>query len=188
MFLLPLVITSHSSKVRRTSYLSLLRSAPRSRSSSSSGHGFSQRCEFVLLLELLKEYRKLDDEVTMRINRTTAQFRDRDRMGATGKGSVQQQACAYLWQELVGMCARDANPNITRSFDFTFSANWKRRAEIIDYCVKVLGEEARAAQSDHDHYRDRDRPGASVEHPPLSGGVTNEVKARILFGSTWIEL
>ena len=55
-----------------------------------------------LSLELLKEYRKLDDTVTMRINRTTAQFRDRDRMGASGKGTVQEQACSYLWQELVG--------------------------------------------------------------------------------------
>lgn len=55
-----------------------------------------------LPVELLKEYRKLDDSVTMRINRTTAQFRDRDRMGASGKGSVQEQACSYIWQELVG--------------------------------------------------------------------------------------
>ncbi len=38
----------------------------------------------------------------MRLNRTTAQFRDRDRLGATGKGNFQDQACAYLWQELVG--------------------------------------------------------------------------------------
>jgi hypothetical protein len=39
----------------------------------------------------------------MRINRTTAQFRDRDRkLGASGKGNVQEQACAYLWLELVG--------------------------------------------------------------------------------------
>ena len=55
-----------------------------------------------LLVELLKEYRKLDDTVTMRINRTTAQFRDRDRIGPSGKGSIQEQACSYLWQELVG--------------------------------------------------------------------------------------
>lgn len=67
------------------------------------------------LLELLKEYRKLDDTVTTRINRTTAQFRDRDRLGASGKGSVQEQACAYLWKELVG--ARGPNPIITRRLD-----------------------------------------------------------------------
>ena len=66
-------------------------------------------------LELLKEYRKLDDAVTTRINRTTAQFRDRDRLGASGKGSVQEQACAYLWKELVG--ARGQNPIITRRLD-----------------------------------------------------------------------
>ncbi|KAI0278848.1 caffeine-induced death protein 2-domain-containing protein [Russula aff. rugulosa BPL654] len=82
--------------------------------------------------ELLKEYRKLDDAVTMRMNRTTAQFRDRDRLGASGKGSVQEQACAYLWKELL--------------------ANWKRRAEIIDYCVKVVDDEARqAGQNRSDH-------------------------------------
>jgi len=63
-----------------------------------------------ILLELLKEYRKLDDAVTMRINRTTAQFRDRDRLGVTGKGSVQDQACAYLWQELVGKCSAGRKP------------------------------------------------------------------------------
>ncbi len=88
---LPLVITSRSSKVR------LLLDFPIRHSNSG---GVSQRRE--LSVELLKEYRKLDDTVTMRINRTTAQFRDRDRMGASGKGSVQEQACSYLWQELVG--------------------------------------------------------------------------------------
>lgn len=67
---------------------------------------------FRCTLELLKEYRKLDDTVTMRINRTNAQFRDRDRSGATGKGNVQEQACAYLWQELVG-ARRSINPIIT---------------------------------------------------------------------------
>ncbi|KAI0268198.1 caffeine-induced death protein 2-domain-containing protein [Gloeopeniophorella convolvens] len=73
-----------------------------------------------LFKELLREYRKLDDAVNMRINRTTAQFRDRDRLGTGGKGSIQDQACAHLWQELVD--------------------NWRRRAEIIDYCVKVTDE------------------------------------------------
>jgi hypothetical protein len=57
----------------------------------------------------------VDDAVTTRINRTTAQFRDRDRLGASGKGSVQEQACAYLWKELVG--ARGQNPIITRRLD-----------------------------------------------------------------------
>ena len=76
---------------------------------------FSSVRACVRALELLKEYRKLDDAVTTRINRTTAQFRDRDRLGASGKGSVQEQACAYLWKELVG--ARGQNPIITRGLD-----------------------------------------------------------------------
>ena len=51
----------------------------------------------------MNEYRKLDDAISMRMNRTTAQFRDRDREGSAGKGSVQEQACEYLWRDLVGM-------------------------------------------------------------------------------------
>ncbi|KAI9513338.1 caffeine-induced death protein 2-domain-containing protein [Russula earlei] len=114
-----------------------------------------------LFKELLKEYRQLDDAVTMRMNRTTAQFRDRDRLGAPGKGSVQGQACAYLWQELV--------------------ANWKRRAEIIDYCVKVMDEDARdqVAQSGRRHDSDQPPPGSSVgARPRLSVSVTDEAKHR----------
>lgn len=38
----------------------------------------------------------------MRLNRSNAQFRDRDREGTGGKGSIQDQACAYVWKELLG--------------------------------------------------------------------------------------
>ncbi|KAH9977719.1 caffeine-induced death protein 2-domain-containing protein [Lactifluus volemus] len=85
-----------------------------------------------LFKELLREYRKLDDSVMMRINRTNAQFRDRDRLlGASGKGNVQEEACAHLWQELVD--------------------NWKRRGQIIDYCVKVMEEARVGEQPESDH-------------------------------------
>ncbi|KAF8272052.1 caffeine-induced death protein 2-domain-containing protein [Lactarius quietus] len=100
-----------------------------------------------LFKELLKEYRKLDDTVTMRINRTTAQFRDRDRMGASGKGTVQEQACSYLWQELV--------------------ENWKRRTELINYCVEITNE-TQTGRSD--------QPGGA--NPSSSLGVSDEAKSR----------
>ncbi|KAG2077426.1 hypothetical protein BDR04DRAFT_1132196 [Suillus decipiens] len=70
--------------------------------------------------ELLKEYRRLDDTITMRLNRTNAQFRDRDRAGTSGKGNIQDQACAYVWKELV--------------------ENWKRRTEMINYCVNIVDQ------------------------------------------------
>jgi len=111
-----------------------------------------------LFKELLKEYRKLDDSVTTRINRTTAQFRDRDRLGASGKGKVQEQACAYLWKELV--------------------ANWKRRTEIIDYCMKVMDEAQVGRQSDH---RAGTGGGDGVvrrSSSSLSVGVADETKYR----------
>ena len=55
-----------------------------------------------VLAELMNQYRKLDDTITMRLNRSNAQFRDLDRNGLAGKGTVQDQACAHLWRELVG--------------------------------------------------------------------------------------
>ncbi|ETW75710.1 hypothetical protein HETIRDRAFT_422381 [Heterobasidion irregulare TC 32-1] len=73
-----------------------------------------------LFKELMKEYRRLDDTITMRLNRTNAQFRDRDRLGTGGKGSVQDQTCMYIWKELV--------------------ENWKRRTDVIEYCVGVVDQ------------------------------------------------
>ncbi|KAH7929436.1 hypothetical protein BV22DRAFT_1002723 [Leucogyrophana mollusca] len=73
-----------------------------------------------LFKDLLREYRRLDDTITMRLNRSNAQFRDRDRAGTAGKGNIQDQACAYIWKELV--------------------ENWKRRTEIVDYCVGVVDQ------------------------------------------------
>ena len=53
-------------------------------------------------VDLMSQYRKLDDTINMRLNRTTAQYRDRERSGLGGKGDVEEQACAHVWKELVG--------------------------------------------------------------------------------------
>ena len=50
----------------------------------------------------MNQYRKLDDTINMRLNRATAQYRDRERSGAAGRGDVEEQACAHVWRELVG--------------------------------------------------------------------------------------
>ncbi|KAI0353531.1 hypothetical protein OH77DRAFT_1406706 [Trametes cingulata] len=70
--------------------------------------------------DLMNQYRKLDDTINMRLNRTTAQYRDRERSGLPGKGDVEEQACAHVWRELV--------------------ANWSRRKEIVEYCVGVIDQ------------------------------------------------
>jgi hypothetical protein len=39
----------------------------------------------------------------MRLNRNNAQFRDRDRMGLSGRSaSGQDEPCLHFWRELVG--------------------------------------------------------------------------------------
>lgn len=54
-------------------------------------------------IDILREYRRLDDTITMRLNRANATARDRQRERESGaQGNVQSQACAYLWRELVG--------------------------------------------------------------------------------------
>ncbi|PAV21296.1 caffeine-induced death [Pyrrhoderma noxium] len=70
--------------------------------------------------ELMREYRKVDDNVTMRLNRTVAQFRDRDRQSTSNSSSKSpdEEACAFFWKDLV--------------------SNWKRRTEIAEYCVDVM--------------------------------------------------
>ena len=50
----------------------------------------------------MNQYRKLDDTINMRLNRTNAQYRDRERMGLAGKGDIEEQACAQVWRELIG--------------------------------------------------------------------------------------
>ncbi|PCH41161.1 hypothetical protein WOLCODRAFT_137225 [Wolfiporia cocos MD-104 SS10] len=113
-----------------------------------------------LFKDLLKEYRRLDDTITMRLNRTTAQFRDRDRLGTGGKGNIEEQACAQMWRELV--------------------ANWKRRTEIVDYCVGVVDqsmEEKRQSLSskEHDAASQRRTQGALFAEEVKRNQVRNEL-------------
>ncbi|KAF5369877.1 hypothetical protein D9758_001073 [Tetrapyrgos nigripes] len=70
-----------------------------------------------LFKELLKEYRQLDDTINMRLNRANANVRDEER-GRTAKGTIEDQACARLWQELV--------------------SNWNRRKQLVGYCVSIV--------------------------------------------------
>lgn len=52
----------------------------------------------------MREYRRVDDTVTMRLNRTLAQFRDRDRHleGSSTRSNPEDEACRYFWNDLVG--------------------------------------------------------------------------------------
>lgn len=47
----------------------------------------------------------MDDNVTMRLNRTVAQFRDRDRQSTSNSSSKSpdEEACAFFWKDLVCM-------------------------------------------------------------------------------------
>ncbi|KAL9712705.1 hypothetical protein Ac2012v2_003942 [Leucoagaricus gongylophorus] len=74
-----------------------------------------------LFKDILREYRRLDDTVTMRLNRANAAMRDQQREhDKSSRENVQNQACAYLWHELV--------------------ENWKRRTQLVEYCTVVVDQ------------------------------------------------
>jgi len=74
-----------------------------------------------LFKDILKEYRRLDDTIIMRLNRANATVRDQERSHrGSGGGTVQDQACASLWRELIG--------------------HWKRRSELLEYCTTVVDQ------------------------------------------------
>ncbi|EAU84775.2 hypothetical protein CC1G_00294 [Coprinopsis cinerea okayama7 len=57
----------------------------------------------------------------MRLNRAQAFIRDQERERTSpGPDSIQNQACIAVWRELMG--------------------NWKRRTQLINYCVSVVDE------------------------------------------------
>ncbi|KAJ7498935.1 caffeine-induced death protein 2-domain-containing protein [Mycena latifolia] len=110
--------------------------------------------------DLLREYRKLDDSITVRLNRETAMVRDQERIsGRPGKGSVQDQACANLWQELV--------------------SNWNRRRQLIEYCVDVVDrskeEKQKAAQAEEDPTKRRTLEAAVFSNDVKRNQVHSEL-------------
>jgi len=57
----------------------------------------------------------------MRLNRANATVRDQERIHrGSGGSTIQDQACASLWRELIG--------------------NWKRRSELLEYCTTVVDQ------------------------------------------------
>ena len=82
----------------------------------------SATCQDLSLFKsILTEYRRLDDGITMRLNRANALIRDEEReRGVPGAESVQNQACAAVLKEL--------------------QENWKRRTQLINYCASVHDE------------------------------------------------
>ncbi|KIP07038.1 hypothetical protein PHLGIDRAFT_106222 [Phlebiopsis gigantea 11061_1 CR5-6] len=113
--------------------------------------------------ELMNQYRKLDDTISMRLNRSNAQFRDLDRNGLAGKGTVQDQACAHLWKELVD--------------------NWKRRTEIITYCVDVVDR----SMSEKQKALDSGAPDAAEQRRIQGALFAEEVKLRQVHNELTVE-
>jgi hypothetical protein len=51
---------------------------------------------------MVKQYRKLDDQIITRLNRAQAQFRDQTRIASSSKSPVAPEAmCAHLWFEMM---------------------------------------------------------------------------------------
>ncbi|KAF9451714.1 hypothetical protein P691DRAFT_723488 [Macrolepiota fuliginosa MF-IS2] len=114
-----------------------------------------------LFKDILREYRRLDDTITMRLNRANATMRDQQREHDSGsRENVQNQACAYLWRELV--------------------ANWKRRTQLVQYCSAVVDQslkEKREAlqEQSNDHAQQRKTQAAIFADEVKRNQVHNEL-------------
>ena len=86
------------------------------------------------LTDILKEYRKLDDTITTRLNRATALARDQERTSGQSVENAQGQACLSVWRELTGAFPYPYPPFISSQL----LENWKRRTKLVDYCVSVV--------------------------------------------------
>lgn len=103
-------------------------------------------------IDVMREYRKLDDTIVMRLNRSGALFRDSARSGksqrfndidpnAKSDFNDDSEACLYIWRELIGMYTYATRLAVTLPLTISLLANWKSRTEIIDYCVSVVDSE-----------------------------------------------
>jgi hypothetical protein len=87
--------------------------------------------------EILKEYRKLDDTIVMRLNRANARMRDHNRHQTTnGEQTLQDQACHNVWRELVGKLYFYRYEPRT----IICAANWTRRRQLIGFCGDVMDQ------------------------------------------------
>ena len=109
----------------------------------------------------------------MRLNRTNAQFRDRDRLGSTSKGNIQDMACAQLWQELVGMSSTFEFMAKLRSRIECVLDNWKRRIDIVDYCVSVVDQSMEEKRKRLEH---QDQGDAASQRRTQAELFADEVK------------
>ncbi|KAF8316505.1 caffeine-induced death protein 2-domain-containing protein [Cantharellus anzutake] len=114
-----------------------------------------------LFKDIIKEYRSLDDGITMRLNRNSAQWRDRDR--SSGHSSKPDEPCEFFWKQLV--------------------ANWKGRKEVIDYCVDVVDKnvtEKKKSISGQEEGLDGDQKSRSIRFSLFSDEILrNQIRQEL---------
>jgi hypothetical protein len=84
---------------------------------------------------MVKQYRKLDDQIITRLNRAQAQYRDQSRIASSSKvqGSGNEQMCSTLWYEM--MCKLPWPLCWTK---LNRSAGWAHRQTLLSYCIGTV--------------------------------------------------
>ncbi|KIJ57055.1 hypothetical protein M422DRAFT_57550 [Sphaerobolus stellatus SS14] len=118
--------------------------------------------------DIMREHRKLDDSVTMRLNRNQALFRDREREAAAGTtAAAQDEACAYFWSQLV--------------------SGWKARTQIIQYCVDVVDAGMEQTKATFEKDSETAVGDAAVERRQRSVLYAEQVKKNQLHNELTVE-
>jgi len=71
-----------------------------------------------LFKDVMKQYRKLDDTIIIRLNRASAQLSDNNRTHHLPTTSGSEESCLLLWREMI--------------------AGWEHRQTVLNYCVNIV--------------------------------------------------
>jgi hypothetical protein len=91
-------------------------------------------------VEMVRQYRKLDDQIITRLNRAQAQYRDQFRTASTPSSSSKstttgpQGMCADLWYEMMCMSL----PQQRLHHKANRVAGWAHRQTLLSYCVATV--------------------------------------------------
>lgn len=84
---------------------------------------------------MVKQYRKLDDQIITRLNRAQAQYRDQSRIASSSKvqGSGNEQMCSTLWFEMMCKLPLCFFVELTEH-----AAGWAHRQTLLSYCIGTV--------------------------------------------------
>lgn len=152
----------------------------------------------VLRIDLMKQYRKLDDTIVTKLNRANAARRDSNRTRGlpsyvhsiallpwdtradlscrrSNSTEGQDDMCLALWQEMIGQSAPHNGLTISLAEIITpFPAGYEARQKLLTYCTGVVDDNLNSKRKAH-----VEAEGIHSRQSPVLGQFEEEVLVRL---------